>query len=239
MAIDVNEIPSARNFDRRFFIAIAILFPLAVLIGFGPTFYLKPFFDRPPVASSVVVVHGIVMTIWIALVFTQIFLIRTKRIKTHQKLGTMTAIFAVLVFGVGMMTGIEAAKRGASVPGIEPLPFLLVPVGDMLVFAVLLGAAIYYRKNAANHKRLILLTVLNFLPPVLGRFPFEAAGTPPFFYGAPGILALAFVAIDTWRNGKLNKVFLFGALFMIAAQWVRLFVMNSDVWVGVAKWLTS
>jgi hypothetical protein len=38
---------------------------------------------------------------------------------------------------------------------------MIVPFADMIVFAVLMfGAAIYYRKNAPTHKRLILLTVI-------------------------------------------------------------------------------
>ena len=116
------------------------------------------------------------------------------------------------------MTGVASAARGGGGPSIPPLSFLIVPVDDVFVFAFLFAGAVYYRKKPANRKRLILLTVLNFLPPALGRFPFAFAGTPPFFWRVPDVLAMIFVIFDTWKNCKLNKVFLAGTLFMIAIR---------------------
>ena len=43
-----------------------------------------------------------------------------------------------------------------------------------------------------------------------------------FFFGALTVLAIALLAYDTWRNKKLNKVFLFGALPLIASFPLRL-----------------
>ena len=137
------------------------------------------------------------------------------------------------------MTGIASAARGGGVPGIPPLSFLIVPLGDVFVFAILFAAAIYYRKNARDHKRLMLLTVLNFLPPALGRFPFEMASTPPFFYGVPDLLAIIFLVYDTRKNGRLNKVFLAGVLFLIVSHIVRLTLSGTDTWIRIATWLTS
>ena len=87
----------------------------------------------------------------------------------------------------------------------------------------------------------MLLTVLNFLPPALGRFPFglTASFGPLWFYGVPDVLAIIFVAVDTWRNGKLNKVFLAGAIFLIASHWSRLAFSSTPTWVSFATWLTS
>lgn len=238
-----NSIPSGRNFEHRFFFVIAVLFPLAVLIGFGPTFYLKPFFSTPPIARTVIWIHALTMTAWIALLITQVYLISSKRIRVHQRLGFAGIAMAIILIITGMLTAVAAAKYGSasSPPDIPPLEFLIVPVGDIVVFAVLFGAAVYYRKNAANHKRLILLTVLNFLPPAVGRFPggmVENFG-PLWFYGVPTLLTIAFIALDTWRTGKLNKVFLFGGLFLVASQWLRLMFAPSQTWLSIATWLTQ
>jgi hypothetical protein len=237
----INNAAERRVFERRFFLAIAILFPITILIGFAPTYYLKGFFASPPVPSGLVHLHGIVMTAWIFLFIAQVYFIRSTRIKLHQRLGIVGTVMAVVIFFLGLLTGIASAKRGASVPGIPPLEFLIVPIGDVVVFAILFAAAFYYRRNAPNHKRLILLTVLNFLPPALGRFPFEFTANlgPLWFYGVPDILALGFVVIDTWRNGKLNKIFLAGSIFLIASHWLRLAVASSETWVSIATWLTS
>ena len=245
MAVNVNDavvlsdVQRSRNFEHRFFITVAILFPLAVIIGFGPTYYLKPFFNTPDLPSLLVKFHGIVMTSWLALFFIQAYLISSKRIRVHMNLGLFSIALAIIVFFTGVFTGIAAAKRGSAPPGFDPIRFMIIPIGDMVVFAILFTAAVIYRKKAADHKRLMLLTVLNFLPPALARFPFEAAGTPFFFYGLPDILAIGLLALDTHRNGKLNKMFLAGTIVMILGHWLRLVLMDTSSWLAVANWLAS
>lgn len=228
-----------RRSDRRLYAAVAIVFPIIVLIGFGPTYYLKFAFGNPPLPSLLVHAHGIFMSMWIALFITQVYLISSKRIKLHQRLGIFGVVLGCMIVIAGAMTGIDSAARGGGVPGIPPLSFLIVPLGDVLVFAILFAGAIYYRKNARNHKRLMLLTVLNFLPPALGRFPFAFASTPPFFWGVPDLIAVGCLVYDTWRNRKLNKVFLAGVLLLIVSHIVRLAMADSPQWLRIAEWLTG
>ncbi len=234
----MNQPIDTRSSERKLFAAVAILFPLAVLIGFAPTYYLKFAFADTPL-SLLVHAHGLFMTAWIALFVTQVFLISSKRVKTHQRLGILGITLAPLLVVLGVMTGIASAARGGGVPRIPPLSFLIVPIGDVIVFAILFASAIYYRRKPANHKRLMLLTVLNFLPPALGRFPFEWASTPPFFYGVPDLLAIVLVILDTLHNRRLNKVFLAGALLMIASHPLRITLAGTDTWLRIAAWLTS
>jgi len=237
----INNAAERRAFERRFFLAIAILFPITVLIGFGPTYYLRGFFTSPPIPNTLVHIHGLAMSAWIILFVTQVYLIRSTKIKLHQQLGIASIVLAVAIFFLGLFAGIVSAKAGRGVEGIPPLEFMIVPFGDVIVFAFLFAAAVYYRRNGPNHKRLMLLTVLNFLPPALGRFPFglTASFGPLWFYGVPDVLAIIFVAVDTWRNGKLNKVFLAGAIFLIASHWSRLAFSSTPTWVSFATWLTS
>lgn len=236
----MNEPYDWRRAERRIYTAAAILFPIIVLIGFGPTYYLKFAFANAPLPSLLVHVHGLFMTAWIALFITQVYLVESKRVKLHMKLGIFGAVLAPVIVIVGAMTGIASAARGGGVPGIPPLSFLIVPLGDVFVFAFLFAGAMYYRKkDIRSHKRLMLLTVLNFLPPALGRFPFAWASTPPFFWGIPDLLAIIFLIYDTWRNGKLNKVFLAGVLLLIVSHVVRLTLSGTDTWLRIAAWLTS
>jgi len=48
----VNPIHDPRRATRRFFIFVAVLFPLLVLIGFARTYYLRAFLDGPPVPAA-------------------------------------------------------------------------------------------------------------------------------------------------------------------------------------------
>lgn len=239
----INDTATRRAFERSFFLAIAIVFPLIVLIGFGPTYYLKPLFPSPPIPRAVIHLHGLLMTAWVVLFILQVFLIRTTKIKVHQRLGLLSIILGLAIIPTGLVTAVLAAKYGAvsTPPGADRLEFMIVPFFDMIVFPALFGAALYYRRNAANHKRLMLLTVINFIPAALARFPLgltEAYG-PFWFFGVPDLLAVIFLIVDTWRNRKLNVAFLVGTIFLIVMQWVRLPLSTTPAWHSFAAWVTG
>lgn len=239
----INDAVSRRHFERRFFLAISILFPIVVLIGFGPTYYLKGLFNSPPIPRFVIHLHGFLMALWVLLFFAQTYFIRSTRIKTHQQLGLLSIALGVAIFFTGLVTAVAAAKYGStsSPPGVNPMEFLVVPFFDMFVFAALFGAAIYYRRNAPNHKRLMLVTVINFIPPAIARFPFGLTATygPLWFFGVPDLISIIFVIVDTWRNRKLNKVFLAATIFMIAMHWLRLPFSTTDAWHNFANWIAG
>ena len=236
-------LPRRRNLDHRFFAIAAVAVIIAVLIGFGPTFYLKPLFNNPPVARTIIYVHGFVMAAWVILFTAQVYFISSKKIKLHQKLGYAGIALAVLVFVSGLMVAVSATRFGtaAAPPNIPPLEFLIVPFGDMIVFAIFFGAALYYRKNSPNHKRLMLLTMINFIPPAVARFPGGLTNDygPLWFYGVPTVITIALIALDTWYNRKLNKVFLFAGIFLVASMWIRLPLSSTQAWLGFAQWLVS
>lgn len=232
-----------RRSDRRVYAAVAVFFVLVVLIGFGRTYYFRFAVDGPAVPSTLVHLHGLVMTLWVAFFVSQVWLIRTKRAKVHMNMGMLGIALAIVVVVVGFFTAAAAAKNGsaASPPDIPPLAFFIVPFCDIILFAVFFAAAIYYRKRLADHKRLMLLTVLNFLPPAVARIPIPAlqAFGPLFFFGIPTLLALGFIAYDTVRNGKLNKPFMIGAAILIASYPLRLMVSETNAWLTFAAWITS
>lgn len=239
----INENLLRRSRERRFFLLAAILFPLIVLIGFARTYYLKVFFATPPLASILVHLHGGVMTAWVALFIAQIWLIRSKNVRLHQTIGFAGIALAILVVIVSFFTAVTAAKYGAmsSPPDIPRLAFLIVPIFDLVVFVMLFGAAVYHRKHPVEHKRLMFLTALNFLPPAVARIPsltLQSLG-PLWFFGFPGVIALAVLIADTWYHRKLNKVFLAGTLALIASYPLRLMLGGTETWMGIAAWLTN
>lgn len=239
----INRISDPRASTRRFFLAIAIFFPIVVLAGFARTYYLKPFFDAPAVPSLLVHIHGVLMSLWIGLFITQVYFISSKRIRLHQRLGYAGIALAALIVIVGFLTAIGAAKNGSSStpPDVPPLAFMVVPMFDLLMFAGLFGGAIYYRKRAPTHRRLMLLTVLNFMPPAVARIPIASLQSlgPLWFFGFPDALALVFVIVDTWRNKKLNWPFLIGTIALIASHPLRLILGSTETWMSFARWVTG
>jgi hypothetical protein len=239
----MNEPFDWRRSDRRLFALVAIAFPLIVLIGFARTYYLKFAFGDPPLPSLLVHLHGLLMTVWIGYFITQVWLIRGKRHSVHMRTGLAGIVLAAAMIVVGFFTAVAAAKHptSAGAADIPPLVFMAIPMFDLVMFAGLFGAAIWYRKQFANHKRLMLLTVLNFLPPALGRFPVDSVQAlgPLFFFGVPAILAIVLLVYDTRTNGKLNRPFLIGAIALIASYPLRMAISGTDAWMAFATWVTG
>ncbi|HEX3249827.1 MAG TPA: hypothetical protein VHS05_10400 [Pyrinomonadaceae bacterium] len=226
--------------DRRLYILAAIITPLIVLAGFARTYYLKPFFGTPDLPGRIVHLHGIVMTAWVLLFIVQISLVATRRTRVHQRLGIAGGVLAALVVVVGVLTALFAAARGAT-PGPPPLAFLVVPLGDMLVFSVLIGLALYFRRKLQVHKRLMLLAAINLLTPAIARIPlsFIINGGPLAFFGLTDLVLVAFVAYDTIKHRRLHPVFLWGSIFIIAMQPLRLLLAGTGVWMNFAAALVA
>jgi hypothetical protein len=239
----VTQTVQRHLFDRRLFMAAAIAFPLVVLAGFGRTYYFKGYFDVPPLASALVHIHGLLMTTWVALFMAQVWFISSKRVRVHQRLGYGGIGLAILIVAAGYVTALRAAKYGAAStpPGVSPMAFLIVPLFDLLMFAILFGAAVYYRKKPAAHKSLMLLTAVNFLPPAVARIPIAAlqALGPLWFFGFPTVVTLVCLGLESWRYRRLNRVFLVGTLLLIASYILRLMIMGTSTWMEIAMSLTS
>jgi hypothetical protein len=234
---------AARTFDRRLFAAAAIVFALIVLAGFGRTYYLKVFIGGPPLSSVLVFVHGLLMTAWVALFAAQIWLVSSRQVRLHQRLGFAGIGLAVMIVIVGFVTAIRAAKYGSpsTPPDVPPLAFLAVPLFDLVMFVLLFSAAIYHRQRPAAHKSLMLLTAINFLPPAVARIPITALRDlgPLWFFGLPAMLAFLCVALD-WRwRGHVNRVLVTGSVLLMASYVVRLTVMGTGAWMQFAGWLTT
>lgn len=238
----MNDTLDRQRFDRRLFLAAAIAFPLIVLAGFGRTYYVKGLFDAAPLPSMLVHVHGVLMTAWVALFGTQVWFISSRQVRLHQRLGYAGVGLAAIIIAVGFVTALRAAKYGAAStpPGIPPLAFLIVPVFDLLMFALLFGGAVYYRRRPAAHKRLMLLTAVNFVPPALARIPIPSllALGPVWFFGVPTALAALCLVLDARRHAHVNRVFLVGTIVLIGSYAARLMLMGTGAWMDIARWLT-
>jgi len=206
----VNTVSQRQVKDRRLYIWVAVLFPLIVLVVFARTYYLKPLFNTPAIRGFLVHLHGAVMTAWVVLFVTQVRLVASRRTRVHQRLGVWGSVLAALVLIVGVATALAAAARGSSVPGIPPLSFLIVPLGDMILFGTLVGAALYYRRRMEIHKRLMLLAALSLLTPAIARIPlsFIENGGALAFFGITDLFIVGSVTIDTLKDRKLHPAFL-------------------------------
>jgi hypothetical protein len=224
--------------DRLFFSGMAVAAALVIFAGFAPTYYLKGAFGAPPL-SPLLHVHGLIFTSWIVLLIVQTRLIASRRTPLHRRLGVVGGLLAVAMLVVGTMAAIASARRGFTPPGgPPPLTFLIIPLGDLLVFSVLVGTALYLRRQSQTHKRLMLLATLALLTPAIARLPGIAAAGPPAFWGLTDLFIVACFVYDRVTSGRIHPAFKWGGLFVLAMQPIRLIVGGTGPWLTFAQWLT-
>lgn len=232
---------SRLTFEHKFFLAFSLFIPVLTVIGYAQTYYLKPLFNTPPLPSGLVHLHALLMSSWIILFGVQAYLVSSKRIKLHISLGMLGISLATAMVIIGTMTGVAAIKRGSTFPGYTPSVFFMIPMADMVVFPIIFAAAIYYRKDAASHKRLMLVTMLNLIGPSIARLPLPFIldlGTI-WFFGLPNLIAFSMLAIDTYRNGKLNKPFAAGIILSFISWPLRMAIAYTETWEQFTNWLVS
>jgi hypothetical protein len=225
--------------DRRFFLTISVAIALVVFAGFAPTYYLRGYYHAEPL-PSVFAVHGAVFSAWVVLFVVQAALVSARRTDIHRKLGLLAAVLAPLMLVVGFEAAVAAARRGFSTPGLPPpLVFLAVPMFDLVVFAALVAAALWYRRNPAMHKRLMLLAMLAVITAAIARLPGVLPYGPPAFFGLTDLFLVAGIVWDKWTRGRVHPAYIWGGLFLVLSQPLRLVVSGTDTWMQIATWLTS
>jgi len=141
---------------------------------------------------------------------------------------------------IGTITAVIRAQQGATpTEGLSPLVFLVIPLADMLVFAILIGAGFYFRRQPDVHKRLMLLATISILAAAIARLPFAflQAG-PPAFFGVTDLFIAACFVYDLITRGRIHRATALGGLLIVASQPLRLMIGGTDAWIAFATWLT-
>jgi hypothetical protein len=236
---DSSVTTAPRRADRRFYTVMAVLIAAIVFAGFAPSFYLRPLFESRSL-TGLLVVHGVLFTAWIALLFVQVRLVAAKRTDIHRKLGVAGAFLASAMVVVGILAAIYSAKRGFSPQGAPPpLSFMLVSMSDMIVFPSLVGAALALRRRTDVHKRLMLVATLAITVPALARIPFVAPLGLPGFFGIADLMIVGAMLYDRVRNGRFHPSLVWGLVFVVVSQVLRIALAGSPGWLAIARWLTQ
>src|SRR5437588_8443448 len=225
--------------ERMFYSGMAFAILMVILVGFSRTFYLRPYFHSERLIP-LLILHGIVFSSWIALFVTQTTLVATKRTRTHMKLGVAGGILASLMIIIGTVTAIVRAKGPSPIPGVNPLSFLTIPLGDMLVFMILVGSAFYFRRRLEIHKRLMLLATIAILPAAVARLPFAFIQQygPLAFFGLSDLFIVPCLLYDISTRGRPHRATVLGGALIVLSHPLRLIVGNTHAWLAFATWLT-
>jgi hypothetical protein len=232
---------TVRRRERLFYTGMALLILITVFAGFSRTYFLKTHFGSPPL-SLLLHLHGLVFTSWVLLFVAQTTLVAARRTDIHRRLGALGAMVAVLIVVLGTATAILRVKGGAApIPGVSPLSFLAVPLFDMVVFTVLVGAAFYYRHRADVHKRVMTLATIALLAAPIARLPFSFLrnGGPPAFFALADVFIVACVVYDLLTRRHVHPATIWGGLIIVISQPLRLMISGTPAWMAFASWMTQ
>lgn len=237
-----TTLPSLSNRlrDRRFYLLVSLSLAALVFVGFAPTFYLNAQFSHFPL-SGLHILHGTVFSSWIALLIVQSALISARQVRVHRSLGYAAIALVILMVVLGVTIAIYGARRGTTPPGAPPpLVFFAVPLFDMIVFPVLVGAAFWYRNRPETHKRLMIVATLSIVPAATARILLKVHAGAPILeaYGFSFLLLFACMVYDYATRRRVYPAYLWGGLFFVISVPLRLYISGTAAWLSFAHWIT-
>lgn len=227
MATIVASAADRKSSERRFYTRMALFLVAVVLLGFGPSFYLRdvvPSYPRPnPTLPPAVILHGSVFTLWMALIVAQTQLIAARKHEIHMRLGKAGMILAILMIPVMYLTGVWQVARANQPPFTDPLTWTIVPLATIFPFAFLVWSGWEHRRDVQFHKRMMLsAAILVVMGPAIGRLPLA----PPTKAGMTFLILIGFLLFvplivhDRRSVGKIHPATKLG--IGMAALWAAI-----------------
>jgi hypothetical protein len=231
----VSHLPG-RRYDHWFFTSMSIVMLATVFAGFAPTYFLAGM-THAHLASPILHVHGAAFTAWIVLLIVQSVLVAAHKIKVHQWLGFGAFALGAFMVGLGVLAATDSMVRHLAENRVGSETFYIVPLSDMMVFAVLLVFAYRARRRAAEHKRLIYVATTTLMGAAIFRLPMTWVHAR---LHVVCLLMYCFLAIlmayDYWSTRKVNRVTLWASVFMVLVQETRMPLATTAPWHAFAAW---
>jgi hypothetical protein len=230
--------------ERRFHLAMAAAMLAAVFIGFGPTYYLRPFV--PPVpgllpTTPLVHLHGAIFTAWLLLFVVQTGLVSSGRFALHRWAGPVALALVVAMIVVAALAALYEVPRRTGADPLAPLVSLAVPLLTIPFFAGLILAALHFRRHPATHKRLMLFAMIVLMVPATVRIALIYLRLP-VEYGLvplPALFVLAMIVRDLASLGRLHRATTWAAPIVLFSFVLPLLVGETHPWQTFARWAAS
>jgi hypothetical protein len=215
--------------DRYFYFAMSLLFAAIVIWGFSHSIndnLFHPAIRRP----FLLWIHGAAFSGWVAFYIIQSLLVRTRKVRWHRFLGWFGVGLAAIMVPLGIAIAVIMGhfdKYQLHVSDADT--FLSVPFGDMVLFPICVGLAIYWRKNPELHRRLLFISTCGLLDAPFGRIDF-IFNNSLFFACVDGVILLGVVR-DLLVNRRIHIVYRVALPLMMVFQGFVVYL-----WRGAPAW---
>jgi hypothetical protein len=218
----------------RFYLGLTALMVGIVLVGFWPS-YFGPMLQGNIARPLVIQLHGLVFVGWMALLVAQVVLVARGQVHLHRQLGRLGVAYGCAVIVMGLVVGVAAPVmkvRAGEWDHDRGAAFLLVTLGDMVLFGSLFGAAVAQRHRPAVHKRLMVAATVALLFAAVGRMPYiTSALVLTLIWFSP---LLAGMAYDVMTSRRVHPTWIISAVFLFVGG-LRLLVSTSETWLRIGR----
>ncbi len=231
-AIDLPQNrPATPRVRRLTFVVLTAVMFATVIAGFWPYFRnAGAGVERP----WVIHLHAVIFSGWMVLLLTQVLLIFGRRTDLHRRLGRVGIGYGVGVLVLGLIATVVAPLSRVAT-GEWTLDraagFLILPIGDMILFGGLFAAGIAARRQPEVHKRYMLLATIALMFAPAARLSEQNPVLLLAIWLFP--LALA-MADDLWTRRAIHRTYVIGLVVMLVA-FTRVFAMESAAWLKVGR----
>src|SRR5579871_5475776 len=187
--------------ERWFFTGMAAAMMGIACAGFLPSI-VNTSGRRGPL-STLAVAHGVTFFAWLMIFFAQSRFIAEHRIQVHRRTGWAALVVAAAMVSLGLANCIAMVRRGFDLSGDlhadhDPAFTVIFPLIDLAFFAVLLTAAVVFRRRPHLHKTMILFANIVLMPAplahLIGHVPALAEIRAPIILVPAALLIGAAVA---------------------------------------------
>jgi uncharacterized membrane protein YozB (DUF420 family) len=238
----VAPVPPLYRFGLQFF----AVFSLAMLVAFWPSYFSR--LDSQP--SIHPHAHGLTMTLWVALLISQAWLIRSSKRSTHRTLGVLSYVL-VPALVLAALAFLHFRLRPVSVLDDSALYFTALVVNALVAFLLLYGLAMWFRREPAVHARFMIATLFPLFTPVtdrlIGRYVPAIVPLVPRIGGSPVLPTAGFLLADVllvalsvwdWRTNK-RRVFPVALVVLVLYHASVLTFHQFDFWRRFAAWFVA
>lgn len=230
------DLAATRSPSRVFYRGMAVVLLVAIAVGFSTSARSRATAGMPPLEWPVLLHAGMFFS-WFLIFLGQTMLAATGRIAVHRALGCAALVVAAVMVVDGPWVAISAVRKGHLGRHPADLEFMLIMIGDVLVFGVFVALAVVYRRRRELHRTFMLLGSLSMLPPAIARWP--GVNLDPTKVAVIMIPLAAAVPIhDLIVRRRLHPASLWGAVGLLASVPVRVAVAHTEAWHQFAGWLT-
>jgi hypothetical protein len=220
--------------DDIFFPAMTLVILGVVVLGFRQSYFAAGMV-RANLPNSLVHIHGALFVFWIFFLVIQASLVAKGKVSWHMTLGIFGVILPPLMIVFGVLTLFDSIRRNRT--GLPPELLLVGDLANLAMFAVLIGWGLLARRNAASHKRLMILGTMAILGPAIDRWPIPHTilATLAVILGLP----LLVVAYDVWSSRRVHRSTAIAFAMIVVVVLTLLPVSRLGFWQQCIAWIRN